>query len=117
MVASAVLSGGCGRFSPDAPPGPTGTLTGTLEAVAGRAGVAPRGLSGQVALHMVHGSRRSIVTVGANGRFSVPESVGTYTVSGHSPGYEGGRAVCRASGPVVVAKGVTSYVRVDCLET
>jgi hypothetical protein len=101
--------------SPNGPPGPTGTLTGMLQAVGGPPGIGPRGLYGQVTLHGSSGHITGI-TVGANGRFSVPASVGTYTVSGRSPRYEGGTAVCRASGPVVVTKGVTTSVEVDCQE-
>ena len=102
--------------SPDAPPGPTGTLTGTLQAVGGPSGVGPRALSGHVTLHGPNG-RRAIISVGANGRFSVPVPVGTYTVSGQSPQYEGGTADCKASGPVTVTKGLTSSVKIDCQET
>ena len=101
--------------SPNGPPGPTGTLIGTLQAVGGPPGDALRALSGQITLHGSSGHIAGI-TVGANGRFSVPVPVGTYTVSGQSPQYQGGTAVCRASGSVVVTKGVTSSVEVDCQE-
>jgi hypothetical protein len=113
VMAASVLLASCS--SPEGPSGPTGTLTGTLQAVGGPLGDGPRALSGEVTLH---GSSRRItgITVGANGRFSVPVAVGTYTVSGRSPHYEGGTAVCRASRPVVVTKGVTSSVEVDCQE-
>ena len=59
---------------------------------------------------------RYLISVGANGRFSVPVPVGTYTVSGQNSKYEGGSAKCQASGPVKVTKGVTSSVEVDCQE-
>jgi hypothetical protein len=101
--------------SPNGPPGPTGTLTGTLQAVGGPPGTGPRALAGQITLHRSNGARSSI-TVGANGRFSVPAAVGTYTATGRSPQYEGGTADCQASGPVTVTKGVTSSVEVDCQE-
>ena len=101
--------------SPNGPPGPTGTLTGTLQAVGGPSGVGPRALSGQVTLHESNGTR-DIISVGANGRFSIPATVGRYTVSGRSPQYEGGTADCKASGPVTVTKGLTSSVEVDCQE-
>jgi hypothetical protein len=55
-------------------------------------------------------------SVGANGRFKVQTGVGTYTVSGQSPQYEGGKATCHAEEPVTVSKGVTSAVNVDCQE-
>jgi hypothetical protein len=112
-MAASVLLASCS--SPNGPPGPTGTLTGTLQAVGGPSGAGPRALSGQVTLHGSNG-RKAIISVGANGRFSAPVSVGTYTVSGQSPQYEGGAADCKASGPVTVTKGLTSRVKVDCQE-
>jgi hypothetical protein len=113
VMAASVLLASCS--SPDGPPGPTGTLTGTLQAVGGSPDAAPRALSGQVTLHGSNG-RRSIISVGANGRFSVPASVGTYTVSGQSPQYGGGTAECKAPGPVTVTEGARSSVEVDCQE-
>ncbi len=91
----------------------TGTLTGTLEAVGGPAGVGPRPLSGQVTFHGSTG-RIYTITPGANGRFSIHPAVGTYTVSGRSSQFEGGTGDCQASGPVTVTKGSTSSVEVDC---
>jgi hypothetical protein len=113
VMAASVSLASCDLSSPTGPPGPTGTLTGTLQAVGGPAGDGPRALSGQITLHESDGSK-DIVPVGANGRFSVPVAVGTYTVSGQSPQYEGGTAVCQASGPAVVTKGVTGSVEVYC---
>jgi hypothetical protein len=112
-MAASVLLASCS--SPDSPPGPTGTLTGTLQAVGGPSGAGPRALSGQITLHGSNGHITSI-TVAANGRFSAPVPVGKYTVSGQSPQYQGGNADCRASGPVTVTQGVTSTVKVDCEE-
>jgi hypothetical protein len=100
-VASVSLAS-CDLSSPTGPP------------VGGPAGDGPRALSGQITLHESDGTK-DIVPVGANGRFSVPIAVGTYTVSGRSPQYAGGTAVCQASGPAVVTKGVTSSVEVYCL--
>jgi hypothetical protein len=112
IMAASVLLANCS--SPTVPPGPTGTLTGTLQAVGrGAPGDGPRALAGQVTLHGPSG-HLSGITVSASGRFSVPVPVGTYTVSGLSPQHEGRAAVCRAPGPVVVTKGVTSHVEVDC---
>jgi hypothetical protein len=112
-VMAAVLLASCS--SPTGPPGPTGTLTGALRAVGGPPGDGLRALSGQVTLHGSSG-HISGVTVGANGRFSVPVPVGTYSVSARSPQHKGGTGVCRASGPVTVTKDVTSRVEVDCQE-
>jgi hypothetical protein len=114
VVAVSVSLASCS--SPTGPAGPTGTLTGTLQAVGGPPGAGPRALSGEVLLRKSNGDRVEI-DVGANGRFSVPVSVGTYTVSGESPAYEGGAADCKAPGPVTVTKGLTSTVAVDCQES
>ncbi len=113
VMAASVLLAGCS--SPNDPLGPTGTLTGTLQAVGGLSGAGPRALSGQITLHGSSGHITGI-TVAANGRFSAPVPVGKYTVSGQSPQYKGGTADCHASGPVTVTKGVTSSVEVDCQE-
>jgi hypothetical protein len=113
VMAASVSLAGCS--SPNGPPGATGTLTGTLQAVGGPPGAGPRALSGQVTLRESNGATY-LITVGANGRFSVPAPVGKYTVSGQSAKYEGGTADCKASGPVTVTKGVTSSVEVDCQE-
>ena len=101
--------------SPYGPQGPTGTLTGVLQAVGGPTDANPRALSGQVTLHG-SGGHLTGIAVGANGRFSVPVSVGGYTVSGQSPQYEGGNAICHAADSVTVTKGVTTNVSVDCAE-
>jgi hypothetical protein len=115
LLAASLLLASCDLSSPNGPPGPTGTLTGTLQTVGGPAGVGAQPLSGQVTLHGSSGHLTAI-TVGANGRFSVPVTVGTYTVSGQSPEYRGDAADCHASGPVTVTKDVTSSLRVDCQE-
>lgn len=99
---------------PNGPPGPTGTLTGTLHAV-GPSGDRLRALSGQVTLHQSNG-QMSGISVGSNGRFSVSVPVGHFTVTARSPQYEGGTADCRASGTVVVTKGATSSVEIGCQE-
>jgi hypothetical protein len=113
VTAAGMTLAGCS--SPTGPPGPTGTLTGTLQAVGGPPGAGPRVLAGQIVLNGSNGSKFSI-TAGANGRFSVPVAVGTYTVTGRSSKYEGGTADCRAFGPITVTEGVTSSVDVDCQE-
>ncbi len=99
--------------SPNRPPGPTGTLTGALQAVGGTADAGPRPLSGQVTLYG-SGGHITGIAVGANGRFSVPVAVGEYTVSGQSPQYRDGNATCHAAKSVTVTKGATVHVRVDC---
>jgi hypothetical protein len=97
---------------PNGPPGPTGTLTGTLQAV-GPSGDGPRALSGQITVRQSNG-QMSGITVSASGRFSVPVPVGNFTVTARSPQYKSGTAECHASGTVTVTKGVTTKVQVDC---
>jgi hypothetical protein len=112
-VAASVCLVGCDLSSPTGPPGPTGTVTGKLQTVGGPPGTGPRALRGQVTLYGSSGKIASI-TVGANGRFSVPATVGTYTVSAQSPQSKGDAADCQTSGPITVTKGVTTKVEVDC---
>jgi hypothetical protein len=114
-LAAAVSLVGCDLSSPTGPAGPTGTVSGTLEAVGGTSGVGPRALSGQVTLNGSSG-KIAAISVGSNGRFSVPATAGTYTVSGQSPRYKGGTADCHAPGPITVTKGATTKVEVDCHE-
>ena len=93
-----------------------GKLDGTLQAVGGPGETGPRALSGQVTFH---GSTGHIATLGltASGRFSANLPVGTYTVTGRSPQFEGGAGACQASGPVTVTTGATARVDVNCQET
>lgn len=118
LMALSVSLTGCGHFSPNAPAGSTGALDGILEAAGGPsspASTVPRGFSGQVTLHGSKGQRVGI-TVGASGRFSVPVTVGTYTISARSPRYLNGAGDCRAAGPVVITKGTTTHVKIGCQE-
>ena len=114
-LAASVSLAGCDLSSPTGPPGPTGTVTGMLQAVGGPSGVSLRALGGQVTLYGSSGNIAAI-SVGSNDRFSVPATVGTYTASGRSPQYKGGTADCHASGPITVTKGRTTKVEVDCQE-
>lgn len=92
-----------------------GTLTGRLQAVGGPSDASPRPLSGTVTATTTD---RGVMTfsVGANGRFSVPAGIGTYTVTAQSPQYEGGTGICDALGPVTVSKSAVSNVTIDCQE-
>lgn len=89
----------------------TGRLTGPLEAVGNPGDVAPRPLSGTVTAETSGRGFRTF-PVGTDGRFTVHPVVGTYTVSGLSPQFEGGKAECHATEPVTVTvtKGITSRV-------
>ena len=118
LILLAVMAGGmtlAGCSSPNGPSGPLGTVAGKLQAVGGSPGTGPQALAGQITLHGPNGMKFGITT-GADGRFSEPVTVGTYTVTARSPQYEGGTADCQASGPVTVTQGVTSSIEVDCQE-
>jgi len=118
LILLAVMAGGmtlAGCSSPTVPPGPLGTVAGKLQAVGGSPGTGPQALAGQITLHGPNGLKFPI-TAGADGRFSVPVTVGTYTVTARSPQFEGGSTDCTASAPVTVTQGATSSVVVDCQE-
>lgn len=92
-----------------------GTLTGMLEAAGGPAGTGPSPLSGTITATTAN---RGVLTlsVGNSGRFTAHPVVGTYTFTATSPQYEGGKGMCRASGPVTVREGVKTVVTVECQE-
>jgi hypothetical protein len=114
-LAASVSLAGCDLSSPTGPPGSTGTVSGRIQAVGGTPLMRPRALSGQVTLYG-SGGKIATITVGANGRFSVPATVGTYTVSAQSPQYKGGTVDCHASRSITVTKGTTTKVDIDCQE-
>jgi hypothetical protein len=89
-----------------------GTLTGHLYGVGGPAPGAPRPWTGTVTL-TGPGVHRDIA-VGADGRFSVQVSAGTYTVAGRSPRYADGTGVCRAAGAATVTAGHRTRADVLC---
>ncbi len=55
-----------------------------------------------------------VVGVGAGGRYSVRVPAGTYAVTGRSPLYQDGAAVCRAAGPATVTSGHRTEADVLC---
>ena len=111
LTALAALCAGVSFAGCSSPPD-EGTLDGTLQAVGGPAGTAPRPLSGSVTFH---GSGGNIATIdlSANGRFSAHLPVGRYTVAGRSPQFKSGAGECQAPGPVTVTNEVTSRVEID----
>ncbi len=115
LTALAALCAGVSVAGCSSPPN-EGTLDGTLQAVGGPAGTAPRPLSGSVTFH---GSDGNIATIdlSANGRFSAHLPVGRYTVAGRSSQFKGGTGECQAPGPVTVTNDGTSHVEIDCEES
>ena len=112
LIALAALCAGVSVSGCSSPPD-EGTLDGTLQAVGGAAGTAPRPLSGSVTFH---GSNGNIATIdlSPNGRFSAHLPVGRYTVAGRSPQFEGGAGLCQAPDPVTVTNDTTSRVEINC---
>jgi hypothetical protein len=107
------LAFGIRNVSPLSPA--TGTLTGTFQAVGGPPGIVPRELSGTITAKTAgQGILGFPVT---DGRFTVDSVVvGSYTVTGKSPQFDGGRTICHATRRVTVTKGATSNVKIDCQE-
>jgi hypothetical protein len=111
VLAFAVVSG-C-----SAPSSHRGTISGILAAIGGPPPGLPRPLPGSVRLleSRTHASR--VVSVGADGRYSVAVAPGTYLLVGRSPLYNGGTAYnCRASSSTVVIADRTSSLDVFCQE-
>jgi hypothetical protein len=64
----------------------------------------------------VSGSKEFHVAVGSDGAYSLVIPQGTYTVSGRSPLYQGGRLVCRATSDAIVTTSSVTTVDVFCQE-
>jgi len=110
-VVAAVAFVGCSST-----PG-TGFVSGRLQAVGGPAPGAPRAISGTVIARAPNQSSYS-VKVGSDGQFLLQLPVGSWVITGRSPQYEGGQAVCLQAGkPIKVsANTTTSNVDVNCQE-
>lgn len=93
----------------------SGVLTGTLEAVGGPAPGVAHPLPGTITLSDPQ-LPATTITVGPDGKFSVPVIAGSYTITGRSPKYQRGNATCSAPGPVNITLGATRQVTVTCQE-
>ncbi len=93
-----------------------GTLTGHLYGVGGPATIAappsPRPWRGTVTVTGpgVHFE----VSAGADGAYSVKVPPGKYTVTGHSPLFNSGSALCQAAGIATVTSGHSTTADVLC---
>ncbi len=90
-------------------------VTGTLEAVGGPPGLAPRPLNGTITLRGADGLQFT-ETVGKEGTFSVAAPAGSYTITGRSPLYQRGLADCQAPTQVTLRPGTTTVLAVACSE-
>ncbi len=99
-------------------PTPTlGAIEGTLEAVGGPAPGRPRPLPGSVKITNIRTHDSRVVSVTADGRFSVSVTPGTYLITGRSPEYNDGTAYdCQAMHSTVVTGHRTSSTNVYCQE-
>jgi hypothetical protein len=96
------------------PPRPlaTGTIVGSLHEVGGPAPGLDRIIGGEY--RITRGLETWSGGSTGEGEFSVDLPAGTYSVTGTSPLYNGGRGQCFADGPVVVVRGRTTTVKVVC---
>lgn len=110
VVAAGVLTG-CST-------GPAhGTIIGELAAVGGPAPGLPRPLAGSVRLTNTHTHASKVVTVGVDGRYSLPIAPGSYTLMGKSPQYNSGQSYdCQAQRAAVVVSSKTTTSDVYCQE-
>lgn len=94
-----------------------GTIIGTLVAVGGPAPGLPRPLPGSVRLTNMHTHASKVVTVGVDGRYSLPIAPGSYTLTGKSPQYNSGQSYdCQAQRAAVVVSSKTTTSDVYCEE-
>lgn len=90
----------------------TGVLRGHLYGVGGPAPGHRQPWAGNVTVSGP-GVKREIA-VGADGAYSVTLVPGRYTVVGHSPGFNDGRAACQAAGDAQVSSGAVATLDVFC---
>jgi hypothetical protein len=114
VCASALLLSACGASS-GSPHGTSAdlvTVHGTLEMVGGPSGAHPDPVAGSVSF--ASGGRVTKAPAGADGAFTLSLHPGTYDVTGTSPSYDDGKALCRPDGPVRVITTGTATVLVLC---
>lgn len=90
------------------------TIRGYLQAVGGSPLGTGRPIAGRVTASGKEGAFS--VSVGSTGQFSIPVFAGTYTVTGTSPDFNGGKTKCIAASPVTVQENGTVVVQVFCQE-
>jgi hypothetical protein len=90
-----------------------GVAEGAFIAVGGPAGAQSDPQRGRLGFRSSTGELYT-VAVGPTGLFDVPLPAGIYTVTGRSPQYDGGRALCQALQRVRVQAGQTADADVLC---
>ena len=92
------------------PGGARGTVQGRLLGAFGATRTRP--LVGKV---FISAPGTQPVLVGTNGVFAITVGPGTYTLTGRSPAYNNGNALCRADQPVTIVDGRTIHADVVCV--
>jgi hypothetical protein len=110
LLASGVLMSSCGLTSVV-----TGTIRGQLLLSGGPPPVQKRPTNGNVE---ATGSGRNTyaTTVSQNGQFVLHLPAGTYSLTGSSPNYDGGKGECFGSKKFTVSQRQTTRAFVYCLE-
>lgn len=86
-----------------------GTILGELAAVGGPGPGLPRPLPGSVRLTNTRTHASKVVTVGVDGRYSLPIAPGSYTLTGKSPLDNSGQSYdCHAQRAAVVVSSKTT---------
>lgn len=94
-----------------------GTVSGHLYIIGGplplgAATRSPQPVTGQVVARGPAGTHTA--TVGADGRYAMQLSPGTYVVTGTSPNFNSGNSPCPSDGKVTVVRNQTRTVDVYC---
>lgn len=110
-LAVLALSAECGSAPKQATP-EQGTLTGHFYAVGGPYPGSPQPYNvGTVTADGPDG--RHTIPITSYGYYTIKLSVGTYTVTGTTPGYNGGKFACDG-GTITVKRGQTSSTDIAC---
>jgi hypothetical protein len=119
VVLALLAVSGCGGHADSSAgiSGPASEISGRLEGVGGPAGNPPTPWLGTVTLTPVGGDGNQVRTVhtDARGHFDLAAvSVGSYTLTGHSPEYGNGHYLCHGTSTVEVHAHQAAHLNVVC---
>lgn len=92
----------------------SGALRGHLYGVGGPAPGRRRPFPGTITVSGSGSGTRREAKADSDGAYSMTIPPGRYTVTGHSPGYNGGAVPCPAQNPAQVSNGGTTTLDVYC---
>ena len=115
LVLSALLVGGVFASACGSPSADMGSIRGQLSISGGPAPGTVKATSGNVEAIGIGGVGTSTATDG-EGHFSLHLGVGTYSLSGTSPNFDGGKIKCLALAKVIVSKDKTTSADIHCSE-